>query len=206
MGQIPKMWKKTMTQFVDTPDSSVMESNEDIEYRQSLIDEYNKNVRTKYNEFPNKDRGLFQGDIIIKLIKEDYIKGFKINDEGQKIYNASMRMITKNLMPEGQGRNENIIENPFSYLMQGVIVNMSIEAKIKFAKLEEEEKTLFGEVKTKYPKIGSEITIQNMDLSRVMYFVDNNKRDMIGNPDQISLDYYEGYITISNHLIKEVIN
>ena len=206
MGQIPKVWKKTMTQFIETADSSTLESNEDIELRQSFIDKYNEDVRKNYDNFPNKDRSLFQGDIIIHLIKEDYIKGFKINDEGQKVYNAGMRMIPKNLMPEGQSRNEAIIENPFPYLMQGVIVNMSIEAQIKYAKIEQEEKELFGEVKTKYPKIGSEVTIQNMDLSRVMYFMDNNKRDMIGNPEQISLQYYEGYITISNHLIKEVIN
>jgi hypothetical protein len=141
-------------------------------------------------------------DIIVRMHKENWIKGIQFQAGDVPMYDAWVSQVDGRAK---QTHSDKWVDNPLPYVFTGVIVAMSPTYEHEIQK--DYERILEKNPDTTYQplKIGDIVHIQKH------YFVDNlfylNKQDLdfIKNPEDYRIEHWEGYIRMNAGMIEALV-
>ena len=167
------------------------------EERQEAIDRYNTSCTERDAFFD--DYQLAGKHIIVKLFKENFIKA--IESIQDNIFYDSW--ISKVDGRERQTSPENWVENPLPYIFSGVIVAISPLAQAEIEK-EYKECAQSGIIYNKL-KVGSIVDLQHFMFPDYRFYKNKQERDMIRNPKEYRIEYWEGLVRIHPSIVEGII-
>jgi hypothetical protein len=181
-------------------DKTVLDRNKEILARQAKIDQYNEECFTPDPRFRVR---TYQGNkVIVRLFKEDYIKN--VHEVGDlTIYDAWFEEVE--VQRYGQNKQK-WIENPLPYVYSGVVVAISPEVTAEYLKRKKAIEEVDPELAKSFKvlSVGDEVEMEWFDLQSRRYYFDKQKTDKLKNPEEFSVDNYEGYVAIHYSQIESI--
>lgn len=179
-----------------------------IEAKQAEIDNYNEACYEIPEVFNSLE--VFGHNVIVKLFKENYIKNEIELPNGDTMYDAWIGQVEVQRMGK-QGAPTQWIDSPLPYVFSGVVMAISPEVVFEQAKKLEAMKEFDKQNGTQYAanksilKVGDTVQLQWFNLQQNRYYVDKQKFDLIKNPEEFSVDNYEGYAKVHYTDIEAII-
>jgi hypothetical protein len=170
----------------------------EMEQRQEDIDTYNFNICDQIDPY-FKAIQISGKDIIVRLYKENYIKGIEEFADGVPMYDAWITQI------DGRRKKtdpEKWVDNPLPYIFSGVVVAMSPGAIAAQQKEFEEIVALDPNTNFKKLEVGDIVQLEHFMFQDKRYYKNEQQRDFIKNPTDYNIEHWEGYVKIHPSMIK----
>jgi hypothetical protein len=183
-----------------------MQLKEEIDNIQMEIDTWNTETTRAIDDTFSHMR-ITGGDIVVRLFKENFIKGIDELNDGSIIYDAYIGQVEAQRIGQGKTR---WIDNPLPYLFAGVVVAISPEVKFEQAKKLQEMKDFDAKHGTSFSEEfkplepGMVVNLTWHDRQRDRFYLNKQKIDLIKNPEEFNIDNYEGYVKVAYQIVESV--
>jgi hypothetical protein len=167
-----------------------------IEKRQEDIDTYNFDTCNQIDPYFDTIQ-LAGNDIIVRLHKENYIKGVYGIDNNEVMYNAYISQVDYRMKATDK---PNWCDNPLPYVLSGVVVAIS-------PAVEADQLKRFNEVGDKYRmlKVGDIVNLTHFQFQDNRFYKNKQEIDFIKNPEEYRIEHWEGYIKIHSTYVESIV-
>jgi len=182
------------TPLILTSKDGFEREQESLKLAQEEVEKYNRETEAMSDiPEPIKNRSYVNGNIVVKLFKEDHARIAKtvtnqLNSEPLLI--KSISKIAVDVPSSSAYGSHKIVDNPLPYLFEGVVVAM--DPKIN------ENSNLSAKL-----EVGNIIQMISFDLKSDRYYPFKNQRDLV-TMDDYSFSNYEGYALVSASMIESI--
>ena len=176
---------------------------ERIERKQEEIDYYNSVTVNKIDPALSNVQ-LAGKSVIVRLHKENYIKGVSYYADNIPMYDAWISQVDGRMH---QSQPAKWMDNPLPYVFSGVVVAISPAAKLDFVKEAQalsEASYSFADanLEAKALEVGDIVHLEHFMFPDKRFYLDKQARDFIKNPEEFRITHFEGYVKIHPSMIE----
>jgi hypothetical protein len=171
-----------------------------IEAKQDEIDRYNSVTCNNIDPF-FEGLQLTGKDVIIRLHKENYIKGISKYTDGVPLYDAWISQVDGRMHASEQPK---WMDNPLPYVFTGVVVAIAPSIKADYVKEAARVKELTGE-DMQVLSVGDIVHLEHFMFADKRFYINKQKRDFIKNPTEYRVKNWKGYVKVHPSMIEGIV-